>query len=168
MIRLTCTKNFQIWSSAESATTTAAFASVQHDHGSHLYNANREARLLFVNRFFYVMHGTEIDATPILFSNKAWFHLSGHVNCQNNGFSYINSQRASMQMLGFCVVRCRLDQNYCDHSETCTVPIKPTPLFNKPVQQLTLQTILYSVQNALGDSIIDTDFGLILMLWMFW
>ena len=47
------------------------------------------------------MHGREIDTTPILFSGKAWFHLSGHVNCQNNGFSHVNSKTANMQILGF-------------------------------------------------------------------
>lgn len=32
------------------------------------------------------MHGSEVGTILILFSNKTWVQLSGHVSCQINGF----------------------------------------------------------------------------------
>lgn len=37
------------------------------------------------------MHDEEIHHTHILFSNEAWFHLSGYVNSQNNGHMHVEN-----------------------------------------------------------------------------
>jgi hypothetical protein len=36
------------------------------------------------------LHNVAINPIPILFSNEAWFHLSGYANSKNNEYPTLN------------------------------------------------------------------------------
>jgi len=59
-----------------------------------LYETDFEATD-FVNWHFQRVHKTDKDTTLILFICKAWFHLRGYMNCQNNGNLSVDSPMLS-------------------------------------------------------------------------
>ena len=48
-----------------------------------LYNVDHVVKLNFVNQYLHAVYAQEINPT-LLFSNKVWFHFSGHVNSHQN------------------------------------------------------------------------------------
>ena len=46
------------------------------------FTTHREAKPNSVNWHFHVMYAGKTDHTLILFSDEAWFHLSGYVNSE--------------------------------------------------------------------------------------